>query len=73
MPNLTTSRALEPLREPTVDREYLQCVWTFGWLTPLMKKGAAQQFVTEDDLPELVPVDEAVYVGQKLQRNMKKQ
>lgn len=46
-------------------------VWTFGWLTPLMKKGA-RQFVTEDDLPELVPADEAVIVGQKLQRNMKK-
>jgi len=47
-------------------------VWTFGWLTPLMRKGA-RQFVTEDDLPELVPADEAVNVGQKLQCNMKKQ
>ena len=47
-------------------------VWTFGWLTPLMKKGA-RQFITEDDLPELVPADEAVNVGRKLQRNMKKQ
>lgn len=47
-------------------------VWTFGWLTPLMKKGA-RQFITEDDLPELVPADEAVKVGQTLQRNMKKQ
>ena len=47
-------------------------VWTFGWLTPLMKKGATQ-FITEDDLPDLVPADEAVNVGQKLQRNMKKQ
>ena len=47
-------------------------VWTFGWLTPLMKKGA-RQFITEDDLPELVPADEAINVGQKLQRNMKKQ
>lgn len=47
-------------------------VWTFGWLTSLMKKGA-RQFITEDDLPELVPADEAVNLGQKLQRNMKKQ
>ena len=47
-------------------------VWTFGWVTPLMKKGA-REFITEDDLPELVPADEAVIVGQKLQRNMKKQ
>lgn len=46
-------------------------VWTFGWLTPLMKKGAGQ-FITEDDLPELVPADEAANVGQKLQRNRKK-
>ncbi len=47
-------------------------VWTFGWLTPLMKKGVSQ-FITEDDLPELFPGDEAVDVGQKLRRNMKKQ
>ncbi|KAH9175037.1 hypothetical protein EDB89DRAFT_433842 [Lactarius sanguifluus] len=33
-------------------------VWTFGWLTPLIKKGA-RQFITEDNLPELVPEDEA--------------
>lgn len=47
-------------------------VWTFGWLTPLMKKGS-RQFITEEDLPELVPTDEALIVGQKLQHNMKKQ
>ncbi|KAI0285929.1 metal resistance protein YCF1 [Russula aff. rugulosa BPL654] len=46
-------------------------VWTFGWLTPLMKKGA-RQFIIEDDLPELVPGDEAANLGEKLQRNMKK-
>jgi len=46
-------------------------VWTFGWLTPLINKGA-RQFITEDDLPELVPANEAVNVGQKLQRNVKK-
>ncbi|KAI9464554.1 P-loop containing nucleoside triphosphate hydrolase protein [Lactarius psammicola] len=45
-------------------------VWTFGWLTPLIKKGA-RQFVTEDDLPELVPEDEASKLGQSLQRSMK--
>jgi hypothetical protein len=47
-------------------------VWTFGWLTPLMKKGT-RQFITEDDLPELLPADEAANLGQKLQCNMKKQ
>ena len=47
-------------------------VWTFGWLTPLMKRGATQ-FITEDDLPELVPEDEASKLGQSLQRSMKNQ
>ena len=45
-------------------------VWTFSWLTSLMKKGA-KQFITEDDLPELVPEDEASKLGQSLQRSMK--
>ena len=47
-------------------------VWTFCWLTPLIKKGA-KQVITEDDLPELVPEDETTKLGQKLQRAMKKQ
>jgi ATP-binding cassette, subfamily C (CFTR/MRP), member 1 len=47
-------------------------VWTFGWLTPLIKKGA-RQVITEDDLPELVLEDETTKLGQKLQRAMKKQ
>ncbi|KAH9175036.1 ABC transporter transmembrane region-domain-containing protein [Lactarius sanguifluus] len=45
-------------------------VWTFGWLTPLIKKGA-RQFITEDDLPELVPEDEASKLGQSLQHALK--
>ena len=47
-------------------------VWSFGWLTPLMKRGA-RQFITEDDLPELLPEDEASKLGQSLQRSMKNQ
>ena len=47
-------------------------VWTFGWLTPLMRKGT-KQFITEDDLPELVPEDETAKLGQTLRRAMKKQ
>jgi hypothetical protein len=47
-------------------------VWTFAWLTSLMKKGA-KQYITEDDLPELVPEDESTKLGQKLQRAMRKQ
>ncbi|KAH9975853.1 P-loop containing nucleoside triphosphate hydrolase protein [Lactifluus volemus] len=46
-------------------------VWTFGWLTPLMGKGA-NQYITEDDLPELVPEEEATRLGQTLGRAMKK-
>ncbi|KAI0305966.1 metal resistance protein YCF1 [Multifurca ochricompacta] len=46
-------------------------VWTFGWLTPLMSQGA-KQFITEDDLPELVSEDEATKLGQILQHAMKK-
>lgn len=47
-------------------------LWTFGWLTSLMSKGA-KQFITEDDLPELIPEDETSKLGQKLQRAVKKQ
>jgi ATP-binding cassette subfamily C (CFTR/MRP) protein 1 len=47
-------------------------VWSFGWLTPLIRKGA-NQVITEDDLPELVPEDETTKLGRKLQRAMKKQ
>ena len=47
-------------------------VWSFGWLTPLIRKGA-KQVITEDDLPELVPEDETTKLGRKLQRAMKKQ
>ena len=47
-------------------------VWWFGWLTPLMKMGA-RQFITEDDLPELVSEEETAVVGQKLQHALKKQ
>ena len=47
-------------------------VWTFGWLTPLMMRGA-KQFITEDDLPELLSNEEAAIVGEKLQRALKKQ
>jgi hypothetical protein len=47
-------------------------VWTFSWLTSLMKKGA-RQVITEDDLSELLPEDETSKLGQMLQRALKKQ
>ncbi|KAH9967354.1 metal resistance protein YCF1 [Russula dissimulans] len=46
-------------------------VWTFGWTTSIMKKGV-RQFITEEDLPELVPEDETTKLGEKLQRALKK-
>jgi ATP-binding cassette, subfamily C (CFTR/MRP), member 1 len=46
-------------------------VWTFSWLSSLMKQGV-RQVITEDDLPEMVPEDETTKLGQKLQRATKK-
>jgi len=37
-----------------------------------MRKGA-RQFITEEDLPELVPEDETTKLGNKLQHALKKQ
>jgi ATP-binding cassette, subfamily C (CFTR/MRP), member 1 len=47
-------------------------IWTFGWMSSLMKKGA-QKYITEDDLPSLVPKDESANLGKRLQESMKKQ
>ncbi|KAJ7355423.1 P-loop containing nucleoside triphosphate hydrolase protein [Mycena albidolilacea] len=45
--------------------------WTFGWMTDLMAKGASK-FITEDDLPSLVPSDESENLGNRLQRYLVK-
>ena len=47
-------------------------IWTFAWMSDLMKKGASK-YITEDDLPSLVPKDESVNLGKRLQESMKKQ
>ena len=47
-------------------------VWFFSWMSELMKKGA-KAYITEDDLPSLVPSDESVNLGLKLQNSMKHQ
>lgn len=41
-------------------------------MTPLMKKGASQ-FITEDDLPSLLPRDESANLGRDLDRALAKQ
>lgn len=46
--------------------------WSFMWMDTLMQKGASE-YITEDDLPALVPQDEAGQLGDRLKRAMKKQ
>lgn len=46
-------------------------IWTFSWMSGLMKKGAST-FITEDDLPSLVPEDESASLGRRLQKALKK-
>ncbi|KAF8216283.1 multidrug resistance-associated ABC transporter [Mycena galopus ATCC 62051] len=45
--------------------------WTFGWMTGLMAKGASK-YITEDDLPSLVPSDESENLGNRLERYLTK-
>ncbi|KAJ7281673.1 multidrug resistance-associated ABC transporter [Mycena rebaudengoi] len=45
--------------------------WTFGWMTTLMSKGASQ-FITEDDLPSLIPSDESENLGHRLEKYLGK-
>lgn len=47
-------------------------IWSFGWMSSLMKKGA-KTYITEDDLPSLLPRDESTNLGNKLQISLKKQ
>ncbi|KAK7061124.1 hypothetical protein VNI00_000860 [Paramarasmius palmivorus] len=46
-------------------------IWTFGWMTPLMKKGASQ-VVTEEDLPDVSPKDECENLEKRLQEALQK-
>ncbi|KAG6844742.1 hypothetical protein H0H87_004074 [Tephrocybe sp. NHM501043] len=46
-------------------------VWSFGWMTSLMKKGASQ-FITEADLPSLQTHDESENLGKVLQNALTK-
>ncbi|KAJ7248513.1 P-loop containing nucleoside triphosphate hydrolase protein [Mycena rebaudengoi] len=42
-------------------------LWSFAFMTPLMRKGASQ-YITEDDLPSLVPSYESENLGHRLHR-----
>ncbi|KAF8074805.1 multidrug resistance-associated ABC transporter [Lyophyllum atratum] len=46
-------------------------VWSFGWMTALMKKGASQ-YITERDLPALRPGDESESLGKDLEKALAK-
>ncbi|KAH8093747.1 metal resistance protein YCF1 [Cristinia sonorae] len=46
-------------------------IWSFSWMSTLMKIGA-KSYITEDDLPSLIPSDEATQLGVKLRESMKK-
>ncbi|KIJ21067.1 hypothetical protein PAXINDRAFT_106999 [Paxillus involutus ATCC 200175] len=46
-------------------------IWSFAWLTPLLKQGS-QVIITEDDLPVLVPRDESANLENDLQRALEK-
>lgn len=45
--------------------------WTFGWMTPLMKKGATA-YITENDLPSLLSQDESAKLGNDLKKALNK-
>ncbi|KAF8909428.1 multidrug resistance-associated ABC transporter [Gymnopilus junonius] len=46
-------------------------IWTFSWMTSLMKIGASR-IITEDDLPPLPPTDESAQLGHALKSAMEK-
>ncbi|KAI0788813.1 metal resistance protein YCF1 [Abortiporus biennis] len=46
-------------------------IWSFAWMSTLMKKGASR-VITEDDLPSLIPSDESATLGNDLQNAMQK-
>jgi hypothetical protein len=46
-------------------------IWTFGWMTPLMEKGALE-YITENDLPNLRPKDAATKLGDDLKKALDK-
>ncbi|KAF8202113.1 multidrug resistance-associated ABC transporter [Pholiota molesta] len=58
-------------RENPLVTANIYSIWSFSWMTPLMKKGASR-FITEDDLFSLRPSDESVNLGNALKKAMEK-
>ncbi|KAF9269001.1 multidrug resistance-associated ABC transporter [Marasmius fiardii PR-910] len=46
-------------------------IWSFGWMTPLMKRGATQ-YIVEGDLPNISPQDECAKLEERLRQALKK-
>ncbi|KAF5362251.1 hypothetical protein D9756_002523 [Leucocoprinus leucothites] len=46
-------------------------IWSFSWMTPLMKKGV-KQYISERDLPALLSEDESENLGRDLENAMAK-
>lgn len=66
-PQDTTGRAESPLLTANIFSK-----WCFSWMDRLMKKGTTE-YITEKDLPGLVPPDEASALGSRLTKVMEKQ
>lgn len=59
-------------RENPVITANVFSIWTFQWMTPLLKKGAFR-FITEDDLPPLLSKDESARLGGDLEDALQRQ
>ncbi|KAF8586432.1 metal resistance protein YCF1 [Ramaria rubella] len=55
--------------ESPIVRANIYSIWSFGWMTPLMKLGSSK-FLGEDDMYALLPSDESANLGASLQRAM---
>ncbi|THH32362.1 hypothetical protein EUX98_g1802 [Antrodiella citrinella] len=73
-PEFTEEDRPAPLEKGHVESPLLTAnifsTWSFGWMSSLLKKGATT-FITEGDLPSLLPSDESINLGKKLQISMK--
>ncbi|CAA7267383.1 unnamed protein product [Cyclocybe aegerita] len=58
-------------KESPLLKANIYSIWTFSWMTPLMKKGASQ-YITVDDLPPLKSSDESANLGQDLKNAMER-
>uniref|UniRef100_A0A8H8CHK1 Metal resistance protein YCF1 n=1 Tax=Psilocybe cubensis TaxID=181762 RepID=A0A8H8CHK1_PSICU len=59
------------VKENPIVTANIYSVWTFSWMTALMKKGAVR-VITEDDLPPLRTFDESVNLGNDLKKAMER-